>query len=361
MAKGIILHDYFRNAEGGGRVSLAIAQGLGIDICYGFRAQNHPYFANFPTDIHQYDLQVNIPYYGLKQLALAYAFANKTQFLQAYDYIIYSGFYCPYAIKNAVGKRNILYCHTPPRYIYDQREFYLSRMPKWQRPLFLAAIKFLQPRYERAFAKMDRVLTNSEYVKARIKKYLNKEAIVVYPPCDTAAYKWLGQQDYYLSTARLDPLKRVDLIVEAFIKMPDKELIVASGGSELQTLQERAKNSPNITFTGWIEETKLQQLIGNALATIYIPRQEDFGLSPIESMAAGKPVIGVSEGGIKETVIDGVTGILLPENPQLDELVNAVTQLDRARVLAMRSACEKRAEEFNQQTFFANLKRAINL
>ena len=97
----------------------------------------------------------------------------------------------------------------------------------------------------------------------------------------------------------------MDLIVKAFKKMPDKRLVVVSGGADMPGIKQIAEESPNIEVLGWISEARLCDLMGRCIATIYIPRDEDFGISPVESMAAGKPVIGVQEGGLLETVGGG--------------------------------------------------------
>jgi glycosyltransferase involved in cell wall biosynthesis len=359
MSSGIILHDYFQNVDGGGRFAIDIAKNLNIDLGYGFRTANHPYFSNFPSEIKQLTLNAYCSIYGLKQLWLAHAFQKKTAFLNNYNYVIYSGFYCPLAATHVHQAKNIHYCHTPPRFIYDKYDFYLNRIPVWQRPFFHMAVNYLKPLFEEAMKHMDVILTNSHNVKNRIAHYLKKQAVVVYPPCNVEKYRWIEQGDYYLSAARLDPLKRVDKIIQAFIKMPDKKLIVMSGGKELTKLQQLASKTSNIIFTGWVSEEQLYELIGNAIATIYIPMDEDFGMSPVESMAAGKPVIGVQEGGIPETVINGETGFLIPASPTTEDIINAVTALTPQLALTMRHTCEARATQFNEKMFFDSLEKII--
>ncbi len=260
-------------------------------------------------------------------------FKRKTDFLKGYDLVIYSGSYAPCAVHNQVKGKKVLYCHTIPRFAYDLYSHYLESLPRAARPIFKMLAAYVRKNYERAFSKMDLVIANSQNVRNRIQKYLNADAIVINPPVDTSAFKWLGQQDYYLSTARLEKYKRVDLIVSAFKKMPDKKLIVASGGSELEHLQHLASNAPNITFTGWIDHEELVRLMGNAIATIYMPKDEDFGISPVESMAAGKPVIGVNEGGVMETVMDGETGTLIAA--KVGKIVREVDALNPKSAAAM--------------------------
>ena len=264
---------------------------------------------------------------------------------------MYSGFYAPLAVQNHLQGFNLYYCHTPPRFIYDQRDYFIARLPFWQRPILEWFINYLKPQYEAAVAQMDIIVANSENVRNRIAAFLGKEAIIVYPPCDTESFIWCNQSDYYLSTARLDPLKRVDRIVKAFLKLPDKKLIITSGGSEYARLTKLARNAPNITFTGWVAEDKLRELIGNAIATIYIPKDEDFGMTPVESMAAGKPVIGTSEGGLRETIVHGETGLLLSPDVSVEEIMHAVALLTTTKALEMRRACEARAQLFSTPLF----------
>ncbi len=347
----IILHDYFESAEGGGRLSLILAQCLGADMAYGFLRAGHPYFENDAFKGQQYDLgcQTSIPLW--KQFRITRAFETKTDFTDSYNIAVYSGFYAPLAVLNFGSTHNIYYCHTPPRLLYDQKEFYYSRIPFVLHPFVTAFSRYLQPRYEAAVAKMDTIITNSQNVNKRLNRYLGVNGIIVHPPCDTEKFSFIGQDNYYVSTARLDPLKRVDLIVKAFLKMPHLKLIVTSGGSELKYLQSLAGEASNIVFTNWISDEKMQELIGNAIATIYIPKDEDFGMSPVESMAAGKPVVGIAEGGLLETIIDGETGILLHPDFSLEHICEAVSKITPKKALSMRHACEERAKVFSKERF----------
>ncbi|GAB6040559.1 glycosyltransferase [Endothiovibrio diazotrophicus] len=355
---GVLIHDYFAIRGGGERLCLLMAQGLGLDLCYGYRTEeSYPPEAFHGLAIH--DLGVRLHHPGLRSFALAHAYRRRTQFLDNYDTAIYSGVVTPLAVENHPRGRNLHYCHTPPRFIYDQRDYFMAQTPAWQRPVLHALIAYLRPRYEAAIAKMDRIIVNSENIRQRVEHYLGRNSTVVYPPCDTERFSWGGNGDYYLSTARLDGLKRVDRIVRAFRELLDRRLIVTSGGPELQRLKRIAAGAPNIEFTGWVDEPQLRQLVGHAIATIYIPAQEDFGMAPVESMAAGKPVIGVDEGGLRETITDGETGILLPAPPTPEAIAEAVHRLDAERAGTMRAACEERAQKFRTEAFLAGMRSVI--
>ncbi|MEZ5672692.1 MAG: glycosyltransferase [Thiotrichaceae bacterium] len=356
LMKTIVLHDYFEALEGGGRLCSILARGIEADLGCGFARQSHPFLQDFKNQLIDLKSYSRIPLW--RQFKLARHFAQHTQFLANYDTVIYSGFYTPLAIAQHLEGKNILYCHTPPRFIYDQRDFYLAQLSPPLRPLLQAFIRYLQPRYEAAIAQMDVIITNSTHVRDRIRHYLGKEAQIVHPPCETSHFRWLGQKSYYLSTARLDPLKQVDKIIQAFLTTPDKHLIVASGGSELSKLQQLARNSPHIHFTGWTTEAQLTELMGNAIATLYLPTQEDFGMSPLESMAAGKPVIGLAEGGLLETIVPGKTGILLAE-ATTEAIRDAVNLMTPEYALSLRTECEIWAQNFRSELFLQQMQNIL--
>lgn len=283
-------------------------------------------------------------------------FSLRTRFLRDADTVLYSGFYAPLAVRHQRQGQRIYYCHTPPRYAFDLDQVYLSQCHPSLRPAFRVFTHWIRNHYLAALNQMDRVIANSANVQARLLKYAGIDAEIVHPPIDTERFRWLGQDNYYVSTARLEPSKRVDLIVEAFRRMPDQRLIVLSGGSKFEQLKARARRNDHIHFTGWQTDEQLRKWIGNAIATLYIPVDEDFGMSPVESMAAGKPVIGAAEGGLLETILDGQTGILLPAEPRVENIIAAVRQLTAQRALALRPACEARARLFSRDIFIDRMR-----
>ena len=149
------------------------------------------------------------------------------------------------------------------------------------------------------------------------------------------------------------------MIIQAFTQLPEKCLIVSSTGPEEKYLKQLAEGFDNIQFTGDINDQELQKLIGNAIATIYTPKDEDFGISPVESMAAGKPVIGVKEGGMLETVIHEKTGWLIPSNPSPENIIQAVGEATPEKTISMRVACEEQAQNFRTEIFEKKMRALI--
>jgi len=353
------LHDYFAVVGGAERLIMTLAQALdNMDLCVGYRDVNeigHPEMKQ--TKCYVLSTKCDIPPWRI--IKLLRAFGSKTKFLSDYKWALYSGIVAPVAVENRLHGRNLLYCHTIPRFAYDLKEYYLNLIPKWQQPLLKGLIRYMKPRYEAAVSKMDKIMVNSENVRKRLQTYLGVDSQVIYPPCETGKFQWLGQDGYYLSTARLENFKRVEIIIRAFLQMPDKKLVVTSGGTELDRLRRLAQDAPNIIFTGWMSEEKLRTLMGNAIASIYIPIDEDFGMSPVESMAAGKPVIGVREGGLLETVVHGETGFLIPPDPSEEDLIEAVQKIGAKTFLGMRGACEARARQFDKEIFLDKISAVL--
>ncbi|WP_156752694.1 glycosyltransferase [Mesorhizobium sp. WSM3873] len=358
--RAAVVHDYFAIRGGGERLALILAQALEADLVYGFR-EDESYPSNMFGPSVDFELWRPLRRPGIRALVLAWRFSRARNMMHAYSTRIFSGAFAPFAAPDRrTSGVNVFYCHTPPRFLYDQREHFFGRLPGAAQLAAPIITKLFEKRYHEAISRMDVIVANSDNTRLRLRRYLGLDCAVVYPPVETNRFGWRGQAGYYLSTARLSPLKRVDRIVKAFLKIPDQKLIVASGGEELQRLKHLAADASNIEFRGWTKDEELSDLVGNAIATIYLPRDEDFGMSPVESMAAGKPVIGVAEGGLLETIQPGKTGILLSPEFTNEDLIGAVRDLPPERAAAMRRDCEARAAAFTREGFIAAMQGVID-
>ncbi len=357
--KILILHDRFLFRGGGERLVLDMARGLGADIATGMwdDVQSFPR-SDVPHKLIVLGRLMNIP--ALRYLYLLFLFLFKTGFVKEYDVVVISGNNSIAAV-NRVPKRvsKVFYCHTPVRHAYDLRDYYLSRVPGWFRPMLALLILGSRIVYQFNFRKMEVVVTNSQNTQGRLKKYLNCDAEIIYPPIRTDKFRWLGQKDYYMNVGRVDHLKRVADEVRAFQKMPEKRFIVVSGGDQLERVRELAKGHPNIEVKGWVTDEELQELIGNCIATLYLPVNEDAGMAQLEGMAAGKPCISVSEGGMKESVIDGKTGFMIPSNYSIDDIVNAVNRMTPEKALSMKDLCVETAKQFSYDVFVEKMKKVV--
>ncbi len=360
LCKTAVYHDYFSIRGGGERVALELAHGFDADLVYAFRTEQTFAPSEFPPHHRSLGVKGIARRRGIAAVPLALAFSRERRGAARYDVRFFSGITSPFAAPpESIPGRNIFYCHTPPRFLFDLKDHYLETSG----PLRRLGLRLLGPAflggYRRAVDRMHVIVANSENIRGRIRTFLDRDSVVIYPPVDTGGFVWGEPRGYYLSTGRLAPLKRIGTIIDAFRKMPRNRLVVASGGEQEAELRAQAAGAPNISFTGWTDEAQLRSLVTGAIATIYIPVDEDFGISPVESMAAGKPVIGVAEGGLLETVAPGETGVLMSSKATVDELVAAVEELDGARASGMRTACEARARLFTRERFHTEMRALV--
>ncbi len=353
----ICVHDQFIIRGGGERLILELARALQADLMAGTVSSD-----SFPLETlagSVFNLNAPGRWPGLKTWQLVRAFQHHAHALRPYHTALYSGVAAPLAVHGHDTGRNVFYCHTPPRFLYDKKDHYLDALNPLASMGLKALNRWFRPRYEHAVSLMDVVVANSRHIQKRIKYYLGRDSVVVYPPCDTNRFSQAAKQampgHFYLSTARLDPLKRVDTVIRAFRRLPDKQLVVASGGSETQKLRALAGDASNIHFTGWLDDRQYEQLLAQCLATIYIPKDEDFGMSPVESMAAGKPVFCSDHGGLQETVINQETGFFIDETRLEDALVETISRVTPGQLANMQSACQHRAEDFDSSCFIKKM------
>ena len=353
----VILHDAFAFKGGGERLVYLLCRDLEADLAFGYRNKKTFNLDELSNNLINLESESKLP--AWRTIKRLHTFRNKTKFLYRYKNVIYTGQNSSLAVSNHSEGKNIYYCFTPPRSMYDLKESHLASQTPLERLRHVLYNTFYQPLYENAIRKMDVILADSKNVQNRIQKFLGLESTVLYPPCDVDKFNWMGQEDYYLSTARLTSYKRVDIIIQAFIKLPQKRLVIASTGPDEKRLKQLAEGFDNIQFTGDINDNELKNLIGNAIATIYIPIAEDFGISPVESMAAGKPVIGSGEGGLLETVIHGETGWLSSPNISVEELVQMLDAANPKLARSMRFSCEKQATGFRTELFINKIKDSL--
>ncbi|MFA7653534.1 MAG: glycosyltransferase [Candidatus Magasanikbacteria bacterium] len=358
--KIIILHDYFLYKGGGERLVISMAKNLGADIATAFIAKDafdpRGQIPGRVFELYREKTWSRMP--GFRYLQTQLSFLFKTKFLKNYDTVIYSGD-CLIAALRATNAKNIAYMHTPPRHLFDCYQEKLSAYSWWKKILFIPFAAFNRWRFRALSRKMDKIITNSQNTQARIKKYLGLDSTVVYPPCTTLPFKNLGQGDYFFSWARLYSIKRIDLIVRAFTQMPDKKLILASGGPELENIKKLAQGHDNITIVGWINDDQLLDYLGHCLATVYIPVREDFGMSPVESMAGGKPVIASAEGGLLEIIEHQKNGLMIPADPLIDDLIKAVKKMTPEKARSMEQNCYATARQFTEAQFADKIRQAI--
>ncbi len=256
---------------------------------------------------------------------------------------------------------HICYCHTPMRYAWDDSQKYIKEF-KGYSSLIKKFIPFLM-NYIRLWDKVsadrpDYFIANSHFVSARIKKYYHRDSEVIHPPVEISQLPATSCQpsakDYFLMVGRLLPYKRFDMAIEAFnrLKLPLK---IVGEGPEIKRLKKRANS--NIEFLGWLPDAKLTDYYSRARAFIF-PQEEDFGIVPLEAMAAGTPVIAFKAGGALETVEENKTGIFFGEE-SIESLIKAIENFQKREKEFDPIAIHERALKFNKEIFQEKIEKFI--
>jgi glycosyltransferase involved in cell wall biosynthesis len=276
--------------------------------------------------------------------------------LTEFDVVITSSHACAKGVITRPDAINICYCYTPIRYVWQLYHEYmrLEEMSRLKKLLIPPIMNYLRMWDRLAADRVDEFVGISRIVAQRIRKYYRRDAAVIYPPVDTQKYK-IGSsiEDYYLVVSRLVPYKRVDLAVAA-CSVTGQPLLVVGDGPEYSKLKEIA--GPTVKFLGRISDEEIVSLYASCKAFIF-PGNEDFGMTPVEAQAAGRPVIAFGSGGCLETVVPGVTGeFFSAQTPEA--LAEIIRKFDAARYNPLE--IRKNAERFDKEVFNAEIRKFID-
>jgi glycosyltransferase involved in cell wall biosynthesis len=257
----------------------------------------------------------------------------KTLDMSEYDIVISNDAAEAKYVRTRSHTLHICYCHTPVRYYWSDYEWRLNNMPfgklNWLARIFYPLLVGRLRKIDYAAAQEVSVfVANSLHIQQRIKKYYHRDSTVIYPPVESEALSKLpsGKRDYYLIVGRQVASKRLDVAVDAFneLRLPLK---VVGRGEEIDRQKPRAKD--NIEWLGFVSIAERNRLFAGAKGFVF-PPEEDFGVVPVEAMAAGTPVIAYRKGGAPEYVVDGKTGVLF-EQQSGPGLVEAVRRFEKMK------------------------------
>ncbi len=350
-----VFYDYLQTVGGGERVALTLGKRLGADVITTEFDPELPARAGFEgvRVIPLGPLRRGPPW---KQIHASWRFARAR--FPGYDFYVFTGNWAHFAAKR--HHLNLYYCLTPTRMFYDQREATLARQGTLRRFAGSLWIRSHAAWERRALEHCDRIIAISENVRDRVRTYYGRDADVLYPPVRISRLRFQEIGDFWLSVSRLYPEKRIELQLEAFRQLPSEKLVIVGGYSK-GDLTERYVGTlnppPNVTLLGEVSDAELVDLYARCRGFVTTAVDEDFGITPVEAMAAGKVVLATNEGGYRETVIHGRTGYLLP--PTAEAFAGTIRQLDDHALASMREACVARASEFDEETFVQKMKAAI--
>jgi glycosyltransferase involved in cell wall biosynthesis len=275
--------------------------------------------------------------------------------LRGYDTVISSSSAWAHGVIVDPGAVHVCYCHNPFRYAWTEREATLRA----RGPLVRPALRFLLSRWRQwdwiAAQRVDRYVANSRTTAERVRRYLGRESVVVYPPVEIERFAPVAHDrigEHYVVLAELMAHKRLDIAVEAFsrLRLP---LVVLGDGPEERRLRRLA--GPTVTFAGRVPDERVAELLATARALV-VTAVEEFGIAAVEALAAGRPVIALGEGGVRESVEPGVTGAFYERN---DPAALAETVLAFDALAVDPAACRAAAERFSVPSFQTRLAAIV--
>lgn len=273
-----------------------------------------------------------------------------------YDLVISSSHAVAKGVITGPDQLHISYVHSPIRYAWDLQHQYLkeSGMNKGLKGIITRFILHKIRNWDyRTSNGVDYFLSNSDFIGRRIWKVYRRESKTIYPPVDVSAFSFHEKKDdFYLTASRMVPYKRIDTIVEAFSKMPNKKLVVIGDGPDFNKIKDKA--GENVTLLGYQSFEVLKDYMQRAKAFVFAA-EEDFGITPVEAQACGTPVIAFGKGGSKETVRGLVerykpTGLFFYEQNST-AIIEAVNKFETTEDIISPFDCREHAVMFSPERF----------
>ncbi|EOE2563379.1 glycosyltransferase family 4 protein [Klebsiella pneumoniae] len=284
--------------------------------------------------------------------------------VSSHDIILSSSHAVAKGILTGPDQLHISYVHSPIRYAWDLQHQYL-REAGFNKGIKASIVKYLLHKIRlwdyRTANRVDHFIANSQFISRRIKKVYNRESTVIYPPVDVERFTLNDKkEDYYFTASRMVPYKRIDLIVEAFSKMPEKKLIVIGDGSEIGKVKSKA--SKNVEILGYQPNHIMLEHMQNAKAFVFAA-EEDFGITPVEAQACGTPVIAFGKGGSLETIrplgVDNPTGLFFSEQT-IESIISQVNAFERNVEIFEPENCRLNSLRFSSLRFKNEMDNFIN-
>ena len=317
--------------------------------------------ASMPPSYHSRDIRPSwfnrVPFARRKHRLMLpfYPQAFESFSLDDYDLVISNSYAFAHGVLTGPDTLHVNYCHSPGRFLWDYHRYaQRERLGGAARALLSPQLAKLRQWDRLAADRPDCWIATSRLVRDRIRKFYNRESTIIPPPVDTSRFEvGKGSGDYFLMLMRLVGWKRPDIVVKACtrLRLP---LVVAGDGREFKHLQQIA--GPTVRFVGRVNDAEMRPLYRDCRAFI-LPAEEDFGITPLEAMASGRPMIALGRGGVLDTVTPGVTGLFFDEQTP-ECLADTLTSFDESDFNPQ--LIRHHAEEFDNVAFRHRLKRFID-
>jgi glycosyltransferase involved in cell wall biosynthesis len=353
MARPVLVHDYLLVLRGAERTFAAMADiwpDAPIATLLYDEAGTQRRFAErtVATSVLQ---RLGISQRNFRAALPLFPLAVRRLDLDGFDSVVSSSSAFAHGVRKPDGAIHVCYCHSPFRYAWHEQARALSEVPAPARPVLRLLLRRQRAFDRRAARDVDQFVANGQVTRERIRRFWGRDAPVVHPPVEVERFSVREPADYVLFVGELVRHKRPEVAIEA-AAAARRPIKVVGAGPELGSL--RSRFGREAEFLGRVDDGELARLYGEAAALV-VPNVEEFGVAAVEAQAAGRPVIGIDAGGVRETVIPGRTGVLVPDGGP-DGLARALrgdlTRFDPHDI----RAC---AQRFTRQAFQSRLREIV--
>ncbi len=346
----LFIHDYFQNFGGGERLILSLVNKKDL-IITSFVNKKLKNIVN--KKIITLQKNFNRSLYIKKFLTPFYFYFLNYNKLTKNCFV--SGNYSILFNTNYV-KNKIFYCHALPKIFFDFKNFYNKKSILLRLIIFLTGL-YYKKLYLYKLKKFDKVVVNSKYTKSKLQKYLKKKNFVVYPPIKNFKSNRTNYKNFFLSNSRHETEKNLDKIVKAFNKIDKYRLLITSEGSQTTKLKFLSKKNKRIKFLGIVSEKKYKMLLNQCLGTINLGKHEDFGMSALEGMTAGKPSFVINQGGYKETCKNNYNSFFVSKDNIEKDLIKKINNFSIHKSKKMKLNCIKTGTKYSQSKFLHEINK----